>query len=69
MFMAAFSPFCLIFFVLLGEERSWTCLLLDVGGWFLRQLLAQGLAFADASRKLSAFEGAPRYLPVAPGLS
>lgn len=48
-FTAAFTPFCLIFCAAawLSEEGSCMCQLLDWGGWFLRQLLVQVLAFAD----------------------
>lgn len=70
-FTAVFSPFMPHFFVAAwpGKAGSHMHLLLDIGGWFLRQLLAQGLAFADAPRKLSLLESAPRHLPIAPGLS
>lgn len=68
-----FPLLCLIFLLLPaawpGKAGSHMHLLLDIGGWFLRQLLAQGLAFADAPRKLSLLGSAPRHLPTAPGLS
>lgn len=50
LFTAAFFPFCVIFCAAAwsGEESFHLCLLLNMGEWILRQLLTQGLPFADA---------------------